>query len=86
MDKREVYEHLARYILTASSKKETKNHLRLYSKFVIGFVFLIGITKAYLTYQKANLGIRDCAFVLMPAKINFNFNPAKKESFINLNP
>lgn len=91
MDKKEIYEHLAKIYLDASSKKKekTKNHLRLYNNlFIIGLVFLIGtaLTLSYLSKNK-NLTSETALFILNdPAKINFNFNPAKKESFtINLN-
>ncbi|MFY9402868.1 MAG: hypothetical protein WAQ07_05630 [Candidatus Omnitrophota bacterium] len=91
MDKREVYEHLAKIYLDASSKKKgkTKNHLRLYSNlFVIGFVFLIGIASSISYLSKSKHSAYETALFVLdaPAKINFNFNPAKKESFtINLN-
>lgn len=92
MDKKEIYEHLARIYLDASSKKKkrTKNHLRLYSNlFIIGLILLIGAgtTLISLSSKKNNLSTETALFITNePSKINFNFNPAKKESFtINLN-
>lgn len=91
MDKKEIYEHLAKIYLDASSKKKkrTKTHLRLYNNlFIIGLVLLIGMGSG-LVYLSKNKGLphETALFILHdPAKINFNFNPAKKEVFaINLN-
>lgn len=92
MDKKEIYEHLAKIYLDASSKKKkrTKVHLRLYNNlFVIGLVLLLvgGSSVAYFSPKKKGLPSETALLILHdPAKINFNFNPVKKESFtINLN-
>ncbi len=87
MDKKEIYEHLARIYLDASSKKKkrTKNHLRLYSNLsIISLVLLVGagVTLFSLASQKNKIAAETALFITnYPAKINFNFNPAKKESF-----
>ncbi len=91
MDKKEIYEHLAKIYLDASSKKKkrTKNHLRLYSNlFVIGLILLVGAGSGIIYFSRnKSLPSETALFILHdPAKINFNFNPAKKESFtISLN-
>ena len=92
MDKKDIYEHLARIYLDASSKrkKRTKTHLKLYNNlFVIGLIASIGIATAALSLagRQRNLSAETALLILNdPAKINFNFNPAKKESYtINLN-
>lgn len=92
MDKKEIYEHLAKIYLDASSKKKkrTKTHLRLYNNlFIIGLILLIGSGTALISFssKKSNLSSETALFLTNePSKINFNFNPAKKESFIiNLN-
>jgi len=92
MDKKEIYEHLAKIYLDASSKKKkrTKTHLRLYNDlFVISLGLLIGASSsiAYISSKKKGLPSETALFILHdPAKINFNFNPVKKESFtISLN-
>ncbi|MBN2830682.1 MAG: hypothetical protein JXL82_00170 [Candidatus Omnitrophica bacterium] len=91
MDKKEIYEHLARIYLDASSnKKRTKTHLKLYNNlFVISLLLLVGAGSGviYFSSKGKSLSSETALFILPdPAKINFNFNPVKKESFtINLN-
>ncbi len=92
MDKKEIYEHLAKIYLDASSKKKkrTKTHLRLYNNlFIIGLILLIGAGTTLVSFssKRKNLPSETALFITNePAKINFNFNPAKKESFtVNLN-
>lgn len=91
MDKKEIYEHLAKIYLDASSKKKkrTKTHLRLYNNlFIIGLILLISTGTALVSSsKKKNLPSEIALFITNePSKINFNFNPAKKETFtINLN-
>ena len=91
MDKKEIYEHLAKIYLDASSKKKkrTKTHLRLYNNlFIIGLILLISAGTSLVSFSsRKNLSSETALFITNePSKINFNFNPAKKESFIiNLN-
>ena len=85
MDKKDIYEHLAKIYLDASSTKKKKN--KFYSKifknlFLISLVCVFGLSGALL----ANLGKHkvnnsEVALILAPdpLKINFNFDPAKKE-------
>jgi hypothetical protein len=88
MDKKEIYEHLARIYLDASTKKKNpatkdKPALLKASVFVLIF-FLAGITFAALPrlFEK-RLYNCETALVLLdsPAKINFHFDPAKKETY-----
>ena len=92
MDKKEIYEHLAKIYLDASSKKKkrTKTHLKLYNNlFVIGLFLLagIGLNLIYFSTKDKGLPSETALFILNDhAKINFNFDPVKKESFtVNLN-
>lgn len=91
MDKKDIYEHLANIYLDASSnrkKKVKKNYNKWFfltaGIFVSGFVIFLFIllSKNNKTdpYQVA------LVFYSEPVKINFHFDPAKKEIFsINLN-
>ena len=92
MDKKEIYEHLAKIYLDASSKKKkrTKTHLKLYNNlFIIGMLFLAGLGTTLVSFssKKRNLASETALFIQNdPAKINFHFNPAKKEAFtVSLN-
>lgn len=91
MDKREIYEHLAKIYLDASSKKKkrTKTHLRIYNNlFIIGLILLVGVGSSFVYFSKnKGLASETALFILHdPAKINFNFNPVRKEAFtISLN-
>ena len=91
MDKKEIYEHLAKIYLDASSKKKkrTKTHLRLYNNlFIIGIFILIGLSTTLISFpSKKNLPSETALFIQNdPAKINFHFNPVKKEAFsVSLN-
>lgn len=92
MDKKDIYEHLANIYLDASSKKKKKNkdHSKLYKNILIISIFmLVGLgTTFFSTLSKNSNPHSDIALVLQndATKINFNFNPAKKEIFtINLN-
>ncbi len=92
MDKKDIYEHLAKIYLDASGKKKkkTKTHLRLYHNLsVIILVLSVGIGTSLISFSTKKRDISsETALILThePAKINFNFNPVKKESFtINLN-
>ncbi len=95
MNKKEIYEHLANIYLDASSKSSKKKHkLRSYAKsiqslIVIGFVLILGISSSFV-YSKIsgrNSPSQIALFLYQDsAKLNFNFNPAKKETFsLNLN-
>jgi len=92
MDKKDIYEHLAKIYLDASSTKKKKN--RIYSKlfknlFLISLVLVFGLSGVLLSrlrpYKQSN---SEVALILAPEalKINFDFDPAKKEILtLNLN-
>ncbi len=90
MKKKDIYEHLAKIYLDASSKKTKRVSIRpqiIQRIFFIGII-LLGFTFLF-TYSNRNRALdSDTALVLCydPIKINFNFDPAKKEIYsINLN-
>jgi len=90
MKKKDLYEHLANIYLDASSPKKKKTRPRpditqsifLVSILVVGAVLIS-------THLSRNRGLNsDTALVLCfePVKINFHFDPAKKEIYsVNLN-
>lgn len=92
MDKRDIYEHLAKIYLDASVNKTRKN--KKYP--VLRIVFFLSITLVLvaaivgipaLQREQYNPG-SEIALVLQPGlvKINFNFNPAQKEIYsVDLN-
>lgn len=92
MDKKDIYEHLAKIYLDASSKKKKRN--RAYPKllnnlFIVSIFVVIGLTTTLFSFfpKKGSLD-SETALILQndPSKLNFNFDPAKKETYtINLN-
>ncbi len=107
MDKKELYEHLAKIYLDASSSKKKKRS-KPQSKisrppFLLSAFLVFGLASALFVSSKnkwpnfayhKNLFASQTALVLLSdaAKINFNFDPVKKEVFslnlskLNLNP
>ncbi len=87
MDKKEVYEHLARIYLDASSKtkrkKKNKHSLFLSRNFLLisSLVALSLVLSASLYLSHRLHRNIDLALVLQlePVKLNFHFDPAKKE-------
>lgn len=96
MDKKDIYEHLAKIYLDASSKK--KNKPKANTAFFKTPVFLIcvsafavGTGLFFSAFQKGKVSISlkdrkfhsETALVLLTevTKINFNFDPAKKEIY-----
>ncbi len=91
MDKKEIYEHLAKIYLDASLKKTKKSKDYPIFKnlffFSLTCIFALLIVILPSVQRKTHLS-SETALVLYPdiAKINFNFDPAKKEIFsLNLN-
>jgi hypothetical protein len=91
MDKKEIYEHLANIYLDASTKKKKKlkKPAALNYLFFITLAIALGssiiLARSFLGNKKVDAQI---ALVLQNdvSKINFTFNPAKKEIYtINLN-
>ena len=92
MDKKEIYEHLAKIYLDASvkKKKKNKNHQKLIQNFfLLSFIIVVsGSVYLFSNLSKDKNLPSETALYLQNdvSKINFNFNPAKKEIFaINLN-
>lgn len=87
MDKKDIYEHLANIYLDASSKRKKKK--KTYPKFFKSFYFTTTILAAcfgiilFGIFHKAKPFNSEVALVILAdaAKINFNFNPAKKEIY-----
>lgn len=93
MDKKEVYDHLAKIYLDASSKTKRKRKQKDYLKITQGLfaAAAVGILSLFLVFlisvRKKPLGT-EIALVFTPdaVKINFHFDPAKKEVYtLNLN-
>jgi hypothetical protein len=90
MKKKDIYEHLANIYLDASSQKKKKIRSRPQ---IIQRIFFIGIIIAGLILVFTSLNrnrnlASDTALVLCfePVKINFHFDPARKEIHsVNLN-
>ena len=90
MDKKDIYEHLAKIYLDASSKrkKKAKRYPRFKKFFFIGVAFIFGLAIFLFFSLNKNKLNAEIALILQPdvVKINFNFNPAKKEIYsVNLN-
>jgi hypothetical protein len=92
MDKKDIYEHLAKIYLDVSSqrKKKSKSKQFFYKKTVLIssiFIFALGVL-LFANLPKRKAFNSELALVLAPGpiKINFDFNPAKKEIYsLNLN-
>ncbi|MDD5109375.1 MAG: hypothetical protein PHC29_07760 [Candidatus Omnitrophica bacterium] len=90
MNKKEIYEHLANIYLDASSKSSKKKHrLEHYPKIVLGLILLVlvsilglGSVATYPYIINHNKSAQIALFLYQNVgKINFNFDPAKKEVF-----
>ncbi|MFH1458683.1 MAG: hypothetical protein ABIG31_05960 [Candidatus Omnitrophota bacterium] len=87
MDKKEIYEHLAKIYLDASLKKHEKS--KKYPKLVrniaiVGSVFLFAASVSiFFNFIKKKPFASEVSLVLLPdaAKINYHFDPARKEIF-----
>ncbi|MFA5145173.1 MAG: hypothetical protein WC723_04125 [Candidatus Omnitrophota bacterium] len=91
MDKKDIYEHLAKIYLDASSKKKKARNYPKFSKNLIlvsaVFVFASSLILFNNSQRKKALN-SELALVLLPeaAKLNFHFDPARKETYsFNLN-
>lgn len=91
MDKKDIYEHLAKIYLDASSKKKGKPkiHRNFRNPFFVGVTLLTVLAVVlFFNFKRNNPGGPEIALVLLSdaAKINFHFDPAKKETLsLNLN-
>lgn len=92
MDKKDIYEHLAKIYLDASSKRKKKT--KVYSRvsrnlFLASIIFIFSLGSILLISPPKNKSFNSEVTLMISAdvlKINFNFNPAKKEIYsVNLN-
>ncbi len=92
MDKKDIYEHLAKIYLEASSQKKKKTIV--YPKYLKKLLFLslvlvfASAAALIVNFKKGKFTNSLTELVLLSdaAKINFHFDPAKKEIYtINLN-
>jgi hypothetical protein len=90
MDKKDIYEHLARIYLDASKssknkrkKKKPDSHL-FKNLFFISTLFIVTLsTGLFLSFKRHNLFSSSVTLTLLSdaIKINFHFDPAKKETY-----
>lgn len=86
MEKKDIYEHLAKIYLDASSKKKKKKSFRNLIKgiyIILGvFVISLSVILASPSFPKKHFS-SEITLVILPeaAKINFNFDSAKKEIY-----
>lgn len=91
MDKKDIYEHLAKIYLDASLKRKKigKEHPIFKNLFFISITVIVGLTVLLLATRIRNKLLNsELALALQPdvVKINFSFDHAKKEMYtINLN-
>jgi hypothetical protein len=95
MDKRDIYEHLAKIYLDASTNSKRNSRARDYSRvfrslFFVSVFLVAGLSAGLLftNYGKTKSPGSQVELVLLPeaARINFHFDPAKKEIYtLNLN-
>lgn|SRR3989338_5478190 len=92
MDKKDIYEHLAKIYLEASSRKKKKTtiypkYLKKLSFLSLIFVFVSAATLFVNSRLKKGAPSQIELVLLSSAvKINFHFDPARKETYaINLN-
>lgn len=84
MDKKDIYEHLASIYLDASSKRKKKS--RGYPGFLKGalsFILVAGVALILFKGIHKTANDSETALVFVPdaAKINYHFDPARKETF-----
>jgi len=84
MDKKDIYEHLAKIYLDASSKKKTPSPKYPFLKnpvyIVLVVVFVLSsLLSVYFLQRKALKSQIALVIYPYPVKINFNFDPAQKE-------
>lgn len=88
MEKKDIYEYLAKIYWDASQKKKkkTKNYPLPRNFLIIGLVFILSFGFLFLNtprHSKKESLNSQLSLVIHPdvAKINFNFDPARKEIF-----
>jgi hypothetical protein len=94
MDKKDIYDHLAKIYLDASSKtkRKKKNKLSafLWRNILFASIVVIALSLFVLhaVFSKNSSNSSEISLVMAhdAVKINFNFDPAKKEAYsLNLN-
>jgi hypothetical protein len=88
MDKKEIYEHLAKIYLDASSKsskkrRKSKTHSNLLRNVSLVIIIIAAFAAFLFSPLKHKAFKSEFALVLLPeaAKINFHFDPARKEMY-----
>ena len=87
MDKKDIYEHLAKIYLDASSNKKNKHRIHhgliRRTLFIGSPVILAAAIFFLISPHKSRLENSELALIIQPetVKINFNFDPAKKEIY-----
>jgi len=88
MDKKDIYEHLANIYLDASNGKQTKKrkvHPYAFRRmFFVSAALVIGLGSALIFSFNKNQPFGSevsLALTNSPLRINFNFDPAKKETY-----
>lgn len=87
MDKKDIYEHLAKIYLDASSNKvkKAKTFPPIFKKIILVIIFFVfGLSVAILLkFQKSKPFSSETSLVLLhdTARINFHFDPARKEIY-----
>lgn len=87
MEKKDIYEHLAKIYLDASLKrrKNKKSYSQVFKNiFFICIAFIFGLSVFFFTHLKRKfLFNQEISLVLAPdvVKINFHFDPARKEIY-----
>ncbi|MCM8799892.1 MAG: hypothetical protein NC900_04125 [Candidatus Omnitrophica bacterium] len=82
MNKQEVYEHLARIYLDSSKKHTPKNYQRFIKPIIFFCLFLILSVSVFFIYSKPSSNSQiSVILTYQPVKINFIFDPAKKEIY-----
>lgn len=85
MDKKDIYEHLAKIYLDASSqgKKKSRRPVVIPQPLTVSVIVLCVLTMGGFVLWGSHRGPRNTSTALIlspdPIKINFNFDPAKKE-------
>lgn len=92
MDRKDIYEHLAKIYLDASSKKKKKarpHHVFFKNPFFIAGLTALSVAGFLLVrHNHEKLSNSEISLVISPdpVKINFHFDPARKEIYsVNLN-
>ncbi|MBP7216738.1 MAG: hypothetical protein KBA46_05570, partial [Candidatus Omnitrophica bacterium] len=92
MDKKDIYEHLASIYLDASAKRKTKHkkYSPVFKNLFFASIAVIVLLGVFLfSGSRRNQPHHSEVALLLsqePVKINFHFDPAKKEIFsLNLN-